>query len=136
MSKRNPRPIAIDKILLMPDDPIAKVQALVGCPHKWVQVTQVASHDDVDVYLECVHCKTKANHVKGPPQSAPDCSTLWGALQAAQALHGFDNMKFLTALSSLAGSLWLIMANSEMTELEVARAVCELILQALQAREK
>ncbi len=117
----------------MPDDPIAQVQALVGCPHVWGG--DVSPTKDPIRFFVCIHCGEKIPHDEVCPEPAPDCSTLWGAVKAAQAIHGFDNMKFLTALASLAGALWHMMGTSEMTEREAATAICELTPQAIQENE-
>ncbi len=115
----------------MPSDPIAEVQALVGCPHEGVWLLNrmprsVASDPDE------VYCSKCGMSVKVPTPRAPNCSTLKGAGLTARKLKAFeprDSEEFQEII--------LRYFRGEMTdadELDSARAVCELILQALEEK--
>ena len=121
-------------------DPIAEVQAMVGCPHEW---KQKHLSFEAEPWFECEVCGEET--AVGPPfapSSAPDCSTLWGALQAARQ-RGVD-VDIGTEVRGKSPTLVIAYSRLDFdsvrrnycvrgvnTEREAATAICELILQAV-----
>ena len=118
------------------DTPIAEVQALVGCPHKWDLVD-----DSIWGYWNCLECsqglsKTKCEDL---PIPAPDCSTPLGVISVA-GLHQL----WLSISTSPTGKRVYVFqhhAKSEgscetifniATEREACTAICELILKTVE----
>ncbi len=108
-------------------DSIAEVQVLVGCPHDWMVSLSFPSS------LLCKRCGIFWDRTKTPPAPAPDCSTLWGALRAAQGLGVFASV---TAYGNHEGGIQIEDGELKVvrvtSELDAATVVCELILEARQ----
>ena len=124
--------------MTMPSDPIAQVQALVGCPHNWCPTTGTKA----GMLYKCNECadEFECTLKLGLPDPAPDCATTDGALQAATRLLAdtaymiaIDTVRF-AYLYKAGDCIVDISMGDECTELERARAVCELILQALEEK--
>ena len=102
---------------------------MVGCPHEW-KIDQRY----IPYYWGCKRCGKSVLDPETPPGPAPDCSTLWGALQAARY-----NSVYVMIDSFADGSgygVWHINDDDESpswpvaTEHIAATAICKLILQA------
>ena len=119
-------------------DPIAEVQALVGCPHEWGYVMAgyrwKAEH-------ECKICDMLILKHDTLPTPAPDCATTDGALRAANKLL-YDTQYVIGTGSTL--DVWMQdIVTTEYalpiarfaTEREAATAICELILQATKGQD-
>lgn len=119
--------------------PVSRVQAMVGCPHRWEQQYEyeiLGGHGSRATHRKCTRCKERTERYTEAPAPAPDCSTLWGALKAADTLvrggHWFEVHSYGSVLfrkpgthRDSAGSMY---ANDEH---EAATAICTLILEAL-----
>ena len=95
-------------------DAIDKVQAMVGCPHYFPYETIDFGIANARRAKVCAWC----DEPKLTAKPAPDCSTLWGALQAAE--------RFNTVITVGPHGTHCY------TEREAIIAVCELILKAVE----
>ena len=114
-------------------DYIKKIQAMVGCPHEW-------GYDDSWHGSVCGVCGMTWEHdVDGDaPTPAPDCSTLWGAMQAAKDVRKSGCSKLSLDIRTVNGSIHIGLASYKewaddvyTTEADAAEAVCKLILEAV-----
>lgn len=119
-------------------DPIKAVQALVGCVHEWDRLRPIEEamyHVDPgpNGLIICRKCDETLDRDCDRPAPAPDCSTLWGALEAAKqlAVPSFIDIDYAptskSILVDMAGANDLVVES----EHEACTAICTLILEAL-----
>ena len=95
-------------------DYIAELQARVGCPHKY-------SPDK----RSCARCYETFDPYD-LPNPAPDCSTLYDAMRAAQMVGFTGDIEI---------GDWLMLLSKYPTEHAAAAAVCRLAIEELERRE-
>ena len=115
--------------MTMPSDPIAEVQALVGClRHQWIDVPVPNAGDFGNLEIRCQRCNVRRTS-ESRPEPAPDCSTAKGAGLAARKLNAFEPKE-----SAEFQEIALQYIYGELSQSGAGRAICELILQALEEK--
>ena len=99
-------------------DYIAELQVRVGCIHKWRHHISGS---------RCVSCRLSiVGNPLDMPSSAPDCSTLYDAMRAAQMVGFTGDIEI---------GDWLMLLSKYPTEHAAAAAVCRLAIEELERRE-